>query len=177
MSLLYWKTESRCGIWLQSSCHETKSSNQFSGWWFDAELHVYIAVLSADTNTHTHASTTQISRIFSCDRIFKAQMLMHTARAHCRFAPSQWETALLCNDVSHWLGASLESALTASRLDAIKESEMCNHIRSDVLPQAMWSPRVAGHSLTSSGFQPVCVNTTCGSTRRTVYGGGNTFKR
>ena len=31
--------------------------------------------------------------------------------AHCRFAPSQWETALLCNDVSHWLGASLESAL------------------------------------------------------------------
>ena len=28
-----------------------------------------------------------------------------------RFAPNQWETALLCNDVSHWLGASLESAL------------------------------------------------------------------
>ena len=27
------------------------------------------------------------------------------------FAPSQWEAALLCNDVSHWLGASLESAL------------------------------------------------------------------
>ena len=25
--------------------------------------------------------------------------------------PSQWETALLRNDVSHWLGASLESAL------------------------------------------------------------------
>ena len=25
--------------------------------------------------------------------------------------PSQWETALLCNDISHWLGASLESAL------------------------------------------------------------------
>ena len=31
--------------------------------------------------------------------------------SHSRFAPSQWETALLCNDVSHWLGASLESAL------------------------------------------------------------------
>ena len=27
------------------------------------------------------------------------------------FAPSQWETALLCNDVSHWLVASQESAL------------------------------------------------------------------
>ena len=23
-----------------------------------------------------------------------------------RFEPSQWETALLCNDVSHWLGAN-----------------------------------------------------------------------
>ena len=32
-------------------------------------------------------------------------------RADSRFAPSQWETALLRNDVSHWLGASLESAL------------------------------------------------------------------
>ena len=32
-------------------------------------------------------------------------------RADSRFVPSQWETALLCNDVSHWLGAHLESAL------------------------------------------------------------------
>ena len=32
-------------------------------------------------------------------------------RADSRFAPSQWETALLCNAVSHWLGTSLESAL------------------------------------------------------------------
>ena len=32
-------------------------------------------------------------------------------KADSRFAPSQWETALLCKDVSHWLGANLESAL------------------------------------------------------------------
>ena len=32
-------------------------------------------------------------------------------KAHSRFAPSQWKTALLSNDVSHWLGASIESAL------------------------------------------------------------------
>ena len=32
-------------------------------------------------------------------------------RADFRFVPSEWETALLCNGVSHWLGASLESAL------------------------------------------------------------------
>ena len=29
-------------------------------------------------------------------------------RAYFRFAPSQWETALLCNDVSCWLGARLQ---------------------------------------------------------------------
>ena len=32
-------------------------------------------------------------------------------RAESRFSLSQWETALLCNDVSHWLGANLESGL------------------------------------------------------------------
>ena len=31
--------------------------------------------------------------------------------ADSRFAHSQWETMLFYNDVSHWLGASLESAL------------------------------------------------------------------
>ena len=32
-------------------------------------------------------------------------------RVDFRFAPSQWETVLLCNNVSHWLGTSVESAL------------------------------------------------------------------
>ena len=36
---------------------------------------------------------------------------LYVCRVDSRFAPSQRETALLCNDVSHWLGASLESAL------------------------------------------------------------------
>ena len=29
----------------------------------------------------------------------------------CQKYRSQWEMALLCNDLSHWLGANLESAL------------------------------------------------------------------
>ena len=33
------------------------------------------------------------------------------SRADSRFAPSQWETPLQSNGVSHWLGANLESAL------------------------------------------------------------------
>ena len=32
-------------------------------------------------------------------------------RADCRLAPSQWETSLQSNAVSHWLGANLESIL------------------------------------------------------------------
>ena len=32
-------------------------------------------------------------------------------RANSMFPPSQWETVLPCNDVCHWLGASLELAL------------------------------------------------------------------
>ena len=32
-------------------------------------------------------------------------------RADSRFAHSQWEMALLCNDVPHWLGANLKSTL------------------------------------------------------------------
>ena len=40
--------------------------------------------------------------------IFKPVLL---CRADSRFAPSQWETPLLCNDVSHWLGTSLKSAV------------------------------------------------------------------
>ena len=39
----------------------------------------------------------------------------HQIRADSRFAPSQWETALLCNDVSHWLGTNLEY-MTKSKL-------------------------------------------------------------
>ena len=37
---------------------------------------------------------------------------IRTLRTYSKFAPSQWEMALLCNAISHWLGANLESALT-----------------------------------------------------------------
>ena len=36
---------------------------------------------------------------------------IYVIRADSRLAPSQWETALQNNAVSHWLGASLESAI------------------------------------------------------------------
>ena len=33
--------------------------------------------------------------------------------ANSRFGPSQWETALLCNDISRWLEANIKSPLHA----------------------------------------------------------------
>ena len=52
-------------------------------------------------------------------------------RADPRFAASQWETTLLCNDVSHWLGTSLESALNCIciiclRYCVLKTREACS---------------------------------------------------
>ena len=38
-------------------------------------------------------------------------------RADSRFAPSQWEMALLCNDISYWLGTSLESYVASIKHD------------------------------------------------------------
>ena len=35
---------------------------------------------------------------------------LQLCRADSRFVHNQWETALLCNDVSHWLGTRLGSA-------------------------------------------------------------------
>ena len=49
---------------------------------------------------------------------------LRTYRAVSRFAASLWETAWLCKDVSHWLGASLASALIhASEKQAIPGSD------------------------------------------------------
>ena len=54
-------------------------------------------------------------------------------RADCSFAPSQWETALLRNSVSHWLGENLESAL---RYYAISDKRSQNYMTANV--SASW---------------------------------------
>ena len=51
-------------------------------------------------------------RPLDCTKHIEMYIVRDTCRADSRFAPSQWETTLLCNDASHWLGANLESALT-----------------------------------------------------------------
>ena len=51
-------------------------------------------------------------------------------RADSRLAPSQWETSLQNKTVSHWLGASLESALNA-RVNCI------SHLRANWMPLSL----------------------------------------
>ena len=43
--------------------------------------------------------------------LYRTRTLKPNCRADSRLAPSQWETALQSNTVSHWLGANPESAL------------------------------------------------------------------
>ena len=51
-------------------------------------------------------------RFYHVDIIGKLYLwFIYSIMADSKFAPSQWETVLLCNDVSHWLGANLESGL------------------------------------------------------------------
>ena len=49
--------------------------------------------------------------------------------ADSRLTPSQWETALHCNDVSHWLGASLESALISWCVVNSQQCTILNKLR------------------------------------------------
>ena len=62
-----------------------RGPGQASPWW-----------LSVDDTPHWHQGTGPHTLLLWADS---------------RFVPSQWETTLLCNAVSHWLGASLESAV------------------------------------------------------------------
>ena len=50
-------------------------------------------------------------KLYRCKIVSKGHKISINHRAGSRFAPSQWETSLLCNDISYWLGTSLESAL------------------------------------------------------------------
>ena len=63
----------------------------------------------------TILQTTFLNSMFSMSKGFN--YLHCFIRPDSRFVPNQWETALLCNNVSHWMGANLESALFMLRDD------------------------------------------------------------
>ena len=60
----------------------------------------------------------------------------HVLMSDSRFASSQWEAALLCNDVHHWLGSSLESAMSP----AVRVVQGGNAVY-----LLIWPPRMSAH--------------------------------
>ena len=89
------------------------------------------SIIGTDVITHLQQSVARWRNIYGftklgnidsgCDLLPDNNKLFITCtivdipdRADFRFAPSQWETVLLCNDVSHWLGANLEPAMLSS---------------------------------------------------------------
>ena len=62
------------------------------------------------TATETHAKFQSVWKLKNTD-VPPSELCETICRADSRFKPSQWETVLLCNNVSYWLGASLESPL------------------------------------------------------------------
>ena len=92
--------------------------DQWWGWWFETPScplwrhHNGTAICASKVTRSLDAwkneSLCEELCVGACDMQCAARIVF---RADSRFAPRQWETALLCNDVSHWLGASLKSAL------------------------------------------------------------------
>ena len=84
----------------------------------------YVSVVSARRRSNTaQAKTVQEQPVYYTAIILELYCKI-IYRTDPRFAPSQWETVLLCNDVSHWLGASLESILNLcvmSRLQPVNK--------------------------------------------------------
>ena len=55
--------------------------------------------------------------------------LLYHYRDDSRLVASQWGMALLCNDVSHWLGANLESALHSDLVKTAKIPQFTFRLR------------------------------------------------
>ena len=79
-------------------------------------MRIFFSRLFKENRTNNVSVLTTIPRLVwhYCSRRFCNPPSNRTGinKADFRFAPNQWETALLSNDVSHWLGTSLESALS-----------------------------------------------------------------
>ena len=81
----------------------------------------------SDKTYITQSAQWQLMPLHKYDKIRKLRTVDTTETKQCkprpgtcyrpdsRFAPSQWETDLLCNGVSHWLSATLKSTLCSSR--------------------------------------------------------------
>ena len=93
--------------------------------------------------------------------------MIYWSRADSRFALSQWGTALLCNGVSHWLGASLESALWSIISKNISTTVCSIMFLSGVAPRALVCEYLPIFLTHSGGVMHICVS------QQTIIGSEN----
>ena len=77
-------------------------------------------------------------------------MFMSIYRPDSRLAPSQWETSLQSNAVSHWLGANLESALCPCSASCVNQG-LVNVWSPCVVNRPRLSSKDGAHSLQTTG--------------------------
>ena len=114
-------------------------------------------------------------RAICCALIFRkvCKLQRNNVSADSRIAPSQWETSLQSNAVSHWLGANLESALWHKNWILITVS-LCGESIFSARNVSMWNehidntfiqqcfntlrPRLYGRHFTDDIFKYISVN-------------------
>ena len=101
------------------------------------DIYKFVTCLDHHNHDYNHENFHKISFISSLTLCEMGHQ--HSShRADSRFASSQWETALLCNDVSHWLGANLVSALYHTYLKSYRSIHCFIKTHWIKLPVADW---------------------------------------
>ena len=99
--------------WFQVLCYRQNTRNQIKSWLFLKKF------------SYFHANP--ICTILDSLGCANFHHVHDCCRADSRLAPSQWETSLQNNAVSHWLGASLESTLCCMHAILISPDSI-NHL-------------------------------------------------
>ena len=104
--------------WNDPSVLCQKNSRIYSRFLLILHQQTYVAIVVADGLATNRSWAISNHDIAFCDCSDTWIVSQHTIW----WAPRQWEMALLCNDVSHWLGASLESAcITSNKTQGSRE--------------------------------------------------------
>ena len=75
------------------------------------------------------------------DRLIFIMWIIYLNRADSGLAPSQWETSLQSNAVSHWLSASPESRIAPSQWETSLQSNAVSHWLGASIESALFKPR------------------------------------
>ena len=66
-------------------------------------------------------------------KMIEPNILQMVYRDQSRYAPSQWEMSLHCNDISHWLGPYLDWSLVHELTVQILKISLCSFVKNNYL--------------------------------------------